>query len=127
MLIFEYIARNRNLNFGQVFFSGKHNITQSESFKIKITTTQDQNNKKNPADSNTKNVEIAVSLKYLNNFSRTLEMPLNDCEISLNLTWSEIYISSSATWKTKFPIADTKPYVPVVTLSIEDDINYWSS
>ena len=37
-------------------------------------------------------------------------MPLNDCEISLNLTWSEIYISSSATWKTKFPIADTKPY-----------------
>ena len=51
-------------------------------------------------------------------------MPLNDCEISLNLTWSEIYISSSETRKTKFPIADTKPYVPVVTLSIEDDINY---
>ena len=48
MLIFEYIARNLNLNFGQVFFSGKNNITQSESFKIKIITTQDQNNKENP-------------------------------------------------------------------------------
>ena len=35
-----------------------------------------------------KNVEIAVSLKYLSNFWRTLEMPLINCEVNLLLTWS---------------------------------------
>ena len=30
-----------------------------------------------------------VSLKYLSNFGRTLEMPLINCEIYLQLKWSE--------------------------------------
>ena len=34
----------------------------------------------------TTNVEILVSLKYLCNFWRTLEMPLINCEINLILT-----------------------------------------
>ena len=29
-----------------------------------------------------------VPLKSLNNFWKTLEMPLSNCEINLNLTWS---------------------------------------
>ena len=33
-----------------------------------------------------KNVEIVVPLKYLSNFWRTLEMPLNNCEINLVCT-----------------------------------------
>ena len=37
-------------------------------------------------DDGTKNVEIMVPLKYLNNFWRTLEMPLITCEITLILT-----------------------------------------
>ena len=37
----------------------------------------------------TKNVEILAPLKYLNNFFRTLEMPLINCEINFILTWSE--------------------------------------
>ena len=36
------------------------------------------------------NVEIAVPLKYLSNFWRTLGIPLSNCEVSLALTWSEI-------------------------------------
>ena len=36
----------------------------------------------------TKSVEIMVPLKYLNNFWKTLEMPLIKCEINLILTWS---------------------------------------
>ena len=37
-------------------------------------------------------VEIMVSLKYLSNFWRTLEMSLINCEINLNLTWSKKYV-----------------------------------
>ena len=37
----------------------------------------------------TKNVEIMVSLKYLSNFWRTLEIALINCEVNLILTWSE--------------------------------------
>ena len=59
------------------------NITQSESFKFKIKITG-----RTPAAGNTKDVEIAVPLKYLSNFWRTLEMSLINCEINLILTWS---------------------------------------
>ena len=58
------------------------NITQSESFKYKIKITR-----KTIAAGNTKDVEIAVPLKYLSNFYRTLEMLLINYEINLILTW----------------------------------------
>ena len=35
------------------------------------------------------NVKVAVSLKYLSNFFRSLEMPLINCKIKLNLTWKK--------------------------------------
>ena len=44
-----------------------------------------------PVADNTKDVEIMVPLKYLNNFWRTLEMPLTNCEVNLILTWSSIF------------------------------------
>ena len=91
-------------------------ITQSQSFKHMVKLTG-----KNPAAGKTKDVKIAVSLEYLNNFWRTLEMPLINGEINLILTWSEDFVISFATEKTKFKIADTKLYVPVVTLSIQDN------
>ena len=50
-------------------------------------------------------------------------MPLINCETSLILTWSKKCVISSATGKTEFTITDTlKLYVPVVTLSTEDNI-----
>ena len=33
------------------------------------------------------NVKVVVPLKYLNKFFRSLEMPLINCKIKLNLTW----------------------------------------
>ena len=45
-------------------------LADSESFKSKIKITG-----KTPNNSNEKDVEITVSLKYLSNFWRTLEMP----------------------------------------------------
>ena len=92
------------------------NITQSESFKIKIKITG-----KTPVAGNTKNVEIAVPLKCLSNFWRTLEMPLIYCEVNLILTWSKDCVISSATGEAEFKITDTKLYVTVVTLLTQDN------
>ena len=62
-----------------------------------------------------------MSLKYLNNFWRTLEILLINCELDLILTWSEVCIISSAAGATKFKITDTRIYVPVITLSTQDN------
>ena len=70
------------------------------------------------ANNGTKKVEIMVSLKYLSNFWRTLEMPLINCEITLNLNWSEncvIVATYIANQGATFSITDTKLYVPVAT------------
>ena len=91
-------------------------IIESESFKYKIKITG-----KSPVTGNTKNVQIAVPLKYLSNFWRTLEMWLINCEINLFLTWCQDCVNSSATGQTKFKITGTKLYAPVVTLSIQDN------
>ena len=45
----------------------------------------------NTENNGTKNgVKIAVPLKYLSNFWRSLEMLLTDCKIKLSLNWIEI-------------------------------------
>ena len=35
------------------------------------------------------NVKVVLPLKYLSNFFRSLEMPLINCKIELNLTWKK--------------------------------------
>ena len=80
-----------------------------------------------------------MPLKYLSNFWRTLDIPSINCAVSLTLTWSEnCVITSKATREADpdadpavaginnatnavFKITDCKLYVPVVTLSAEDD------
>ena len=62
-----------------------------------------------------------VPLKYLGNFWGTLGMPLIYCEINLILTWSDKCILSNDAKATTFAITDTKVYVPVVTLSTQDN------
>ena len=65
----------------------------------------------------TKDVEMMLPLKYLSNFWRTLEMHLINCEISLQLIWSEICFLVASTTANQVPdkITDTKLYVFVVT------------
>ena len=62
-----------------------------------------------------------VPLTYLSTFWRTLEMPLINCEVSLMLTWSSTCVITNSAGEKKFEITDTKLYVPVVTLSTQDD------
>ena len=58
----------------------------STSFKYKV------NSLANPLVTNRivkTNLKIVVPLKYLSNFFRSLEMPLINCKIKLNLTWKK--------------------------------------
>ena len=48
-------------------------------------------------------------------------MNLIICEVHFILTWSSTCVISSATGETKIKITDTKLYVPVVTLSTQDN------
>ena len=84
------------------------NVINLESFKYMTSiigstynvdekiTNAEGNEINNPAydanKSNKKEVEIAVPLKYLSNFWRTLDMSLINCEVSFILTWSREYV-----------------------------------
>ena len=97
-----------------------NNLTDSFKFKAKITGQT--------GDDGTKDVEIMVSLKYLSNFWRTLERPLINCEVNLILTWSSTCVIASvilANQAATFALTDTKLYVPVVTLSTQENTNFF--
>ena len=106
-----------NANGEIIDFPAKNNNIASIKFKQEIT--------RQTGNDGTKDVEIMVPLKYLGNFWRTLEMHLIDCEISLQLKWSKnsILVAGTASNQNQsFQINDTKLYVPVVTLSTQENI-----
>ena len=70
------------------------------------------------------NVKAVVPLKYLSNFFRSLEMPLINCKIKLNLTWKKECVLATGASEAVFIINDTKLYVPVATLSKEDNKDF---
>ena len=70
------------------------------------------------------NLKIIVPLQYLSNFFRSLEMPLINCKIKLNLTWKKECVLSNQAIDALFIINDTKLYVPFVTLSKEDNKDF---
>ena len=43
-----------------------------------------------------KNVAIALPLTYLNNFWRSLEMPLINCKVELKLKWTKHYVLAAS-------------------------------
>ena len=95
------------------------NLTDSFNFKAKITGQT--------GNDGTKDVEVKVPLKYLKNFWRTLEMPLINCEVNLTLTWSSTCVlvsTNNANQNATFAITDTKLYVPVVTLSTQENTKF---
>ena len=91
------------------------NDNNAPSFKYKASLIG------NTADDGTKNgVKIAVPLKHLSNFWRSLEMPIINWKVELSLKWYERCLLTAATTAT-FKKTDAKLYVPIVTLSIEDN------
>ena len=81
-------------------------------------------------------VEIAIPLKYLGNFWRSLDIPLINCKITLILSWYKECVLVGKAFRgppaaaanrinsptsAKFEITECKLCVPVVTLSAEND------
>ena len=54
-----------------------------------------------------KSVKIAVPLKYLSNFWRSLEMPLINCKIRPELNWTKNCIMSNNNEEATFKITNT--------------------
>ena len=116
-------------------------VVNSNTFKYKnkiIANTYNVNAGADGYDVNkngTQEVELAVPLKYLGNFWRALNIPLISCEISLELKWDKNCVITSlqqrdigggnrdnAPTGATLDINDCKLYVPVVTLSKDDEI-----
>ena len=107
-------------------------LDNSTSFKYKASllgqADDDYGN-----DRSLKNTIIIVSLKYLSNFFRSIEMPLINCKIYLELNWNNDCVMYGADTyaggdnandrETTFQITSTKLYVPVVTLLAKDNVN----
>ena len=70
-----------------------------------------------------RNAKMIILLKYLSNVFRSLEMPLINCEIPLELSWTKDCVMSSINGATTFQITSTKLYVPIVTLTSNDNVN----
>ena len=99
----------------------QHIPNNSSSFKYKSSFITNRNG-----------VKIVVPLKYLSNFWRSLEMPLINCKVELSLKWFENSVLTKAAIGPNadatgaegatFKITNAKLYVPVVTLSAEDNV-----
>ena len=110
-------AVNDNGNIAE--FNGA-NATDSFNFKAKITSQTGKNGRIN-------NVGIIFPIKYFSDFYRTLEMPLIKLKlikVNLILTWSAncvIIYTNVENQNPTFEITETKLYVPVATLSTQDN------
>ena len=84
------------------------NNSNSISFKLKQQITGKTGN------SDTKDVEKVIIGKKISNFWGTLEIPLINCKISLQLKWSKNFIVVTGTAANQNPelqITDTKLYL----------------
>ena len=120
-----------------------NNVVNSNAFKYKNQITGNTYDVAAGAaghDANkvgTKEIELAIPLKYLGNFRRALNIPLISCEISLELKWNkncvitsleEVQIDAGPPIVNGSPtgatlaINDCNLYIPVVTLSKDDEI-----
>ena len=107
-------------------------VVNSNTFKYKNKIINNTN------DAGTKDIELVMPLKYLGNFWRSLNIQLISCEVSLELKWDENCIITSLEQRViagaNPPAGDNEPtgvtleitkcilYVPVVTLSKDDEI-----
>ena len=109
-------------------------VVNSNTFKYKNKIIDNTNNQ------GTKDIELAIPLKYLGNFWRALNIPLISCEVSLELKWDKNCVITSleqrviaganppardnAPMGATLAITDCKLYIPVVTLLKDDEIKF---
>ena len=140
------LTNDQNNNFANI------NVINSSPFQYKnklLNNTYNVNSTRVPAGggnrirnpnylgnlSGTLNVILTIPLKYLGNFWRTLNIPLISCEVYLELKWNKNCVITSqqigvnldgrntaAPTGATLAVNDCKLYVPVVTLSKDDEI-----
>ena len=131
------LTNDNNNNFAN------RNVVNSNAFKYKnkiIGNTYNVNAGAEGYDANkegTQKIELAIPLKYFGNFWRALNMPLISCEVSLELKWNkncaitsleQRELAAPAAGRDGVPtgatiaINDCKLYIPLVTLSKDDEI-----
>ena len=119
------------------------NVVNSKAFEYKNKIAGNTYNVAEGADGHDANrvgkqdVELAIPLKYLGNLWRALNIPLISCEVFLEPKWNKNCIITSleqrqvdaappavngTTTGATLAINDCKLYVPVVTLSKDDEI-----
>ena len=119
-----------------------NNVVNSNAFKYKKITGNTYNVAAGAAGHDaykvgTQKIELAIPLKYLGNFWRALNIPLIGCEVSLDLKWNKNCVITSleqrqiaadppvvndAPTDATLAINNCKFYIPVVTLSNDDEI-----
>ena len=67
------------------------------------------------------NTKIIVPLKYVSSFFRSLELPLIDTKLNIQLNYTKTSVISDNAGETTFKITKTELYVPVVTLKTGDN------
>ena len=104
-----------------------------KSFKYKVKILENTQAQRAPNKAILEIAMIAVPLKFLNNSRGSLEMPLINFKVELNLIYQNNYCVLFPTVNDKlnhndnngkkviFTIKDTKFYVPLVTLSARDN------
>ena len=116
------------------------NVVNSNTFKYKNKITSNAFNVNAGVQgydvnkNGTQEVELAIPLKYLGNFWRALNIPLINCEVSLELKWDKNCIITSleqrdigggnrdnAPTGAMLVINNCKLYIPAVTLSKDND------
>ena len=135
--------RDELTNDGNDNFNNR-NVVNSEAFKYKNKITGNTCNVDAGVDGYDVNkngkqeIELAIPLKYLGNFWRALNIPLISCEVSLELKWNKNCLITSleerqvdagppivrdnAPTGATLAINDCKLYIPVVTLSKDNEI-----
>ena len=95
----------------------------SQSFKYEAALVGKTADAVDNRNSSVRHTQIVVPLRYLSNFWRSLEMPLINCKIHLELNLIEDRVVSSAGDSAKFKITDAKLHVPILTLCTKDREN----
>ena len=109
-----------------------HSILNSESFDYKTNFMENDQTQNNLIKND---VKIVITLKHLSNIWKSLNIPLINCEVELLLTWFKNFVLTDKLTRDAdydaniivrkidnpensiLQIADTKLYVPVVSLS----------
>ena len=106
-----------NLNNDSSSFKYKSNLLETS-----VPVAADANHNLTDAHRLWRGAQIIVSLKYISNFFRPLELVLINKKLYIELNWTKNSVMSTGNDdSTKFQITKTELYVPVVTLKSDDN------